>query len=147
MAPTSPFSSQVSGCTTYLPRVLRLTRSVYSNDWSVLDPQPAVRFIEAWTPILPQFMRDNVLNQLILPKISSQVGDWNPRRQRLGSEYSLASVVFPWLSVLQDRFDGVLDEAKMRISETMKRWSIREAIPEEWKLWKDVSLQRIYGCS
>jgi tuftelin-interacting protein 11 len=117
-----------------------LTEFVYSNDWSVLDPQPAVRFLEAWTPILPRFMRDNVLNQLILPKISSQVGDWNPRRQKLGSEYSLASVVFPWLSLLQDRFDGVLDEAKIRISETMKRWSIREAIPEEWKLWKDVSV-------
>ena len=88
-------------------------------------------------------MRDNVLNQLILPKISSQVGEWNPRRQRPGSKYSLASIVFPWLSVLQDRFDGILDEAKVRISETMKRWSVKESIPDEWKLWKDVSLSEI----
>jgi tuftelin-interacting protein 11 len=85
-------------------------------------------------------MRDNVLNQLILPKISSQVGEWNPRRQKPGTEYSLASFVFPWLTVLQDRFDTVLDEAKIRIGETMKRWSIKEAIPEEWTLWKDVSV-------
>jgi tuftelin-interacting protein 11 len=141
MAAKSQISSQVSD--TLLSSsgfLVDLLRVLHSNDWNVLDPRPAVKLLESWSPLLPRFMRDNVLNQLILPKISSQVGEWNPRRQRPGSEYSLASIVFPWLSVLQDRFDGVLDEAKVRIGETMKRWSVKESIPDEWKLWRDVSL-------
>jgi hypothetical protein len=83
-------------------------------------------------------MRDNVINQLILPKITMQIGDWNPRRQRPDQQFSLASFVFPWLSTLQDHGDGILEAAKVRIGEMMKRWSVKEMIPEEWILWKDV---------
>lgn len=106
-----------------------------SNEWQPTEPQPAVHLLESWSPLLPRFMRDNILDQLILPKLSSLVRDWSARR----SKYSLASVVFPWLSPLKDRADEILDEAKLRIGEVMKRWTVRDGIPEELGLWRDVS--------
>ncbi|KAJ9124319.1 hypothetical protein QFC22_001119 [Naganishia vaughanmartiniae] len=131
----TPFESLIYHL--WLPKV----RSAINNDWDVADPQPAVDLVESWGPILPRFVLDNVIEQLIVPKVYKQVRDWSwsPRRAKAGHPaQSLASIVFPWLATLKTRADHILDEAKIRIGEVMKRWSVKDAIPEELKLWKDV---------
>ncbi|KAJ9106349.1 hypothetical protein QFC21_001495 [Naganishia friedmannii] len=131
----TPFESLIYHL--WLPRV----RSAINNDWDVADPQPAVSLIESWGPVLPRFVLDNVIEQLVVPKVYKQVRDWSwsPRRAKAGHPVqSLASIVFPWLATLKTRADHILDEAKIRIGEVMKRWSFKDAIPEELKLWKDV---------
>jgi tuftelin-interacting protein 11 len=117
-----------------------------SNDWDVADPQPAVELVESWGSVLPRFVLDNIVEQLIVPKVYKQVRDWSwsPRRAKAGHPVqSLASIVFPWLATLRTRADHILDEAKIRIGEVMKRWSVKDAIPEELKLWKDVSVLHV----
>lgn len=52
---------------------------------------------------------------------------------------SLASIIFPWLAPLKSRSDHILDEAKIRVGEAMKRWKIKDVIPDELQLWKTVS--------
>jgi tuftelin-interacting protein 11 len=83
-------------------------------------------------------MRDNILDQLILPKLHKQVRDWSPRHQKAGSPQSLAAVVFPWLPILGPRAEELLEEAKIRLGEVMKKWGVRETIPSEFSLWKEV---------
>jgi tuftelin-interacting protein 11 len=51
--------------------------------------------------------------------------------------------VFPWLAPLKSRSDHILDEAKIRVGEVMKRWKVKDAIPEELKLWKTASDLRL----
>ncbi|KAI5454841.1 hypothetical protein NCC49_002123 [Naganishia albida] len=131
----TPFESLIYHL--WLPKV----RSALNNDWDVNNPQPAVHLIETWGPILPRFILDNIIDQLILPKLHKQVRDWswNPRRIKTGQEpFSLAAIVFPWLAPLKSRSDHILDEAKIRVGEVMKRWKVKDAIPEELKLWKTV---------
>ncbi|KAJ9104009.1 hypothetical protein QFC19_004143 [Naganishia cerealis] len=131
----TPFESLIYHL--WLPKV----RSAINNDWEVTDPQPAVDLVESWGPLLPRFVLDNVIDQLILPKVYKEVRDWSwsPRRAKTGQPVqSLASIVFPWLATLNSKSDHILDEAKIRIGEVMKRWSVKDAIPEELKLWRDV---------
>lgn len=83
-----------------------------------------------------------MIDQLILPKLHKQVREWswNSRRTKTGqAPSSLAAIVFPWLAPLKSRADQILDEAKIRVGEVMKRWKVKDAIPEELKLWKTVS--------
>lgn len=89
-------------------------------------------------------MIENVIDQLVVPKLTAHVFEWSSssisrgKSSRGGFTHSLASVVLPWLEVLQERGHDVLDAAKVRIGEMMKRWSVKDAIPDEWALWKDV---------
>ena len=84
--PMTPFESLLWNG--WLPRV----RSCVNNDWDPREPHSAVELYEAWSTFLPPFIRDNFLDQLILPKVSKAVADWNPRRDNT----SLRTLVFPW---------------------------------------------------
>jgi tuftelin-interacting protein 11 len=49
--------------------------------------------MEFWSSFLPPFIRDNLLDQLILPKVQKAVTDWNSENIKV----SLQAIVFPWL--------------------------------------------------
>lgn len=96
--------------------------------------------LESWTPILPPFIRDNILDQLILPKIKKAVDEWSPKPSRSGKVRSLAGVVFPWLSLLGPRMEEVVELAKRRIRSVLRGWQVNEGVPAELAKWrKDVS--------
>ena len=88
----------------WLPKV----RSAIHNEWSPEEPQLAVKLYEAWSTFLPPFMRDNVLDQLILPKVKGAVADWNSKR----SKVPLRSIVFPWLPFVGLRLEDLMNDAR-----------------------------------
>lgn len=77
-----------------------------------------------------------MLDQLILPKMSSAVSNWNPKK----SKVSLQSIVFPWLPHLGLRIDHVTDEARRKLKGILRSWSVEDDIPEDLLGWKDVSI-------
>ena len=121
----------------WLPRV----RSVINNDWSAEDPHPAVRLYEAWSFLLPPFVRDNFFDQLILPKVSKTVGDWNPRQ----SKVSLQTLVFPWLPHVGLRLEDVLSDARRKLKSVLRMWDVTEGVPKDLSAWKEVRLPRHYS--
>lgn len=127
--PMTPFESLLWNV--WLPRL----RTVINNDWSSQDPQPAVKLYEAWSTFLPPFIRDNVLDQLILPKIQKAVADWNPRKDSV----SLRALVFPWLPHLGLRIEEVLGDAKRKIKSLLRAWTASEEVPKDLIAWKEVS--------
>lgn len=116
--------------TLWLPRV----RSAINNDWHPDQPDAAVRLVTEWRPLLPSFIFDNVLDQLILPKLRKRIQGWRSRREPV----SMASIVFPWLEVLGERADELLDDAKLQVGDTLKRWSAKDGVPRDVGLWRDV---------
>ncbi|KAH6915899.1 Sip1/TFIP11 interacting protein [Coprinopsis sp. MPI-PUGE-AT-0042] len=114
----------------WLPKI----RTVVNNDWSAEDPQPAVKLYEAWSAFLPRFIRENMLDQLFLPKVQKAVADWNPRR----SKVSLHSIVFPWLPHIGLRLDTVLDDARRKVKSVLKSWSVGDSKPGDLQAWKEV---------
>lgn len=105
-----------------------------SNAWSPSDASPAIAFFSAWAPVLPRFLHDNVLDQLILPKISKAVSDWTPK-----SQLSLHSLVLPWIELAGPRMDEMLGEAKRRVKSWLKNWRPRDGVPSGLPIWRDVS--------
>lgn len=107
-----------------------------------MSPNDAVHLVESWEPILPLFVKDNILDQLVLPKVKTAIEQWNPKRnKRERHPKSLASIVFPWLPLLGERIDEIMDLSKRRIRHVMRNWVVKDGVPEELRRWrKDVSL-------
>ncbi|EIW79317.1 TFP11-domain-containing protein, partial [Coniophora puteana RWD-64-598 SS2] len=125
--PMTPFESLLWNV--WLPRV----RTTVNNDWDPYDATPAVKLYETWSSFLPPFVRDNILDQLILPKVSKAVADWSPKRMG-----SLQSLVFPWLPHLGLRMEDVMNEAKRKLRSVLRSWTVADDIPSDLKTWKSV---------
>jgi tuftelin-interacting protein 11 len=95
---------------------------------------------EAWSTFLPPFIRDNVLDQLILPKVHQAVNDWNPRKDTV----SLQALVFPWLPHLGLRLEDLLGDARRKVKSLVRGWSAEDEMPKDLAVWKDVSAPAIY---
>jgi tuftelin-interacting protein 11 len=126
--PMTPFESLLWNV--WLPRV----RSSINNDWDPSTPQPAVSLYEVWSTFLPPFIRDNFLDQLILPKISRAVADWSPRR----SDVPLKTLVFPWLPHVGLRIEEFLGDARRKLKSLLRGWDITEGVPPDLAAWREV---------
>ena len=126
--PMTPFESLLWNV--WLPRV----RSSINNDWDPCKPQPAVRLYEAWATFLPPFIRDNFLDQLILPKVSKAVADWSLRR----SDVPLKTLVFPWLPHVGLRMEEFLGDARRKLKSVLRGWDITEGVPDDLAAWREV---------
>ncbi|WVQ75429.1 hypothetical protein IAR50_005054 [Cryptococcus sp. DSM 104548] len=115
----------------WIPKV----RSAINNDWEPSRPDKAVHLLESWQPILPQFILDNVLDQLVLPKVKIAVEQWDARRSK--SAGSLSTIVFPWLPLLgSERVKDIVDLAKRRIRSVLRSWVVKDGVPDELIQWK-----------
>lgn len=43
--------------------------------WQPRNCDPMVDFLDSWAPIIPVWILDNILDQLIFPKLQKEVGD------------------------------------------------------------------------
>nr|KIR84073.1 tuftelin-interacting protein 11 [Cryptococcus tetragattii IND107] len=100
------------------------------------------RVMTAWESLIwHQWVpKDNILDQLVLPKVKAAIEQWNPKRnKRERHPKSLASIVFPWLPLLGERIDEIMDLSKRRIRHVMRNWVVKDGVPEELRRWrKDV---------
>ncbi|KAK7056344.1 hypothetical protein VNI00_002898 [Paramarasmius palmivorus] len=126
--PMTPFESLLWNV--WLPKV----RTAINNDWSPQVPHPAVKLYEVWSTFLPPFIRDNILDQLILPKVQKAVAQWNPKQD----DISLQSIVFPWLPHVGLRLEDVLGDARRKVKSLLRQWVVGEDIPKDLKAWKEV---------
>ncbi|KAI5995452.1 GC-rich sequence DNA-binding factor-like protein-domain-containing protein [Pisolithus albus] len=126
--PMTPYESLLWNV--WLPKV----RTCINNEWNPEDPTPAVKFYETWAGFLPGFVRDNILDQLIIPKISHAIGSWDPKHPTV----SLQRLVFPWLPHLGLRAEDVLDDARRKLRSFLRHWAPADGVPEDYSMWRDV---------
>ncbi|KAJ5138577.1 uncharacterized protein N7515_003425 [Penicillium bovifimosum] len=140
-ASTSPYETMIY--TLWLPRV----RSALLNDWDVYDPSKATALVVAWKAIVPPFVYANVLNQLIVPKLSVALKNWRPRssRRQAGSEQDgkFPWWLFSWLQYLDDRHTdpkqptGLMSDAKRKFRSVLDTWSLRKGLVDRIEVWRD----------
>jgi tuftelin-interacting protein 11 len=85
-------------------------------------------------------VRDNILDQLILPKVSSAIAEWSPSAAKRETAPQLHTLVFPWLEHAGERMEMVMDESKRKIRAWLKAWKARDGVPKGLAAWRDVSL-------
>ena len=120
----------------WLPKV----RTTINNDWSPDIPQQAVKLYEVWSSFLPPFIRDNLLDQLILPKVQKAVADWNPKTTKV----SLQAIVFPWLPHIGLRLEDMVGDARRKVKNLLRSWVVEDDILPDLAAWKDVGFHFFY---
>ncbi|KAF9150370.1 hypothetical protein BG015_007820 [Linnemannia schmuckeri] len=102
----------------WLPKV----RSALNNAWDPRDSDPVIELLEAWAPpVLPLFMQDNIVTQLVLPKLHKEIEKWSPRDSLM-----LHTWIHPWLPILgQSRMDQELfGDVRRKLSSALVAWQV-----------------------
>lgn len=117
----------------WLPRV----RTAFNSDWDVHEPAAAVKLIETWRPYLPAFIFDNIIDQLILPKLMKSVEEWKVSLH--GKRLPAHAWVFPWLEVIEPiRLRDALDIVKRKLTSAMRSWRVTDGLVQDLAAWKEV---------
>ncbi|VDK30165.1 unnamed protein product [Gongylonema pulchrum] len=88
--------------------------------WNPRDgPQQMLRIVEIWLPLLPLWMRENLLEQIIIPRIAAQVDEWNPLTDRIPIHVWL----HPWLDVMGDRLQPVFSPIRQKLAKALREWN------------------------
>lgn len=110
--------------------------SLSSNQWDIHDPDPLIQLMEEWEPVLPRFIHENIIHQLILPKISRAVSDWNPRTDPI----MIHTWIHPWFPTLKAwRLAELFTHIRHKLSVVLRQWHPSdESALHIISPWKDV---------
>ncbi|XP_008334939.1 tuftelin-interacting protein 11 [Cynoglossus semilaevis] len=101
--------------------------------WQPRIVGPMVDCLEMWAPLLPVWIRDHLLEQLILPRLQREVETWNP----LTDTVPIHSWIHPWLPLLQSRLEPLYPPIRSKLSNALQRWhpsdSSARLILQPWK--------------
>ena len=137
---TTPYETMIY--TLWLPRV----RSVITNEWEVHEPSAAISLIETWKDILPSFVYANVIDQLVVQKLTSAVADWTPRGSHKKRRHQQPPHIwlFPWLPYLDEHHtdprssSGLLADVKRKFRVVIDNWDLSKGVLEGLQNWKEV---------
>ncbi len=89
--------------------------------------------MEAWQSLLPAPVVINILEQLVLPKLTRAVENWNPRTDTVAIHVWL----HPWLPFLGSRMQTFYPSIKHRLAVVLQQWNPQDtsayAIIAPWK--------------
>ncbi|PLW10014.1 hypothetical protein PCASD_24268 [Puccinia coronata f. sp. avenae] len=128
------------------------------NVWSPYQSEKMIRLYTSWKSILPQFVHDNFLDQLVVPKLLTWIGNWDFREQSEDFEstrpnskrVSLHLFVFPWLELVGPyRSELIMAEVKLKLLAWLNAWkytsveSVEESLMiQDLMVWKKDVLKR-----
>ncbi|ORX41669.1 TFP11-domain-containing protein [Piromyces finnis] len=86
----------------WLPKI----RQLVNNDWDPRNPESLIKLLEEWEIILPQWLKNNIIEQLIIPKLKLEVNNWMPqiyfKNPESNNTIPLHSYLLPWLVVIDE---------------------------------------------
>ncbi len=138
---TSPYETLIF--TLWLPKV----RTAITNDWDPHSPSPLIAFMDAWRDLLPEFVYHNIVNVLIVQKLSSAIRDWSPR---LASKHKSRKTLlphiwlFPWLPYLADEHTdprssaGLLTDVKRKFRLLLETCDLSHGVLPGLESWREV---------
>ena len=111
------------------------------NDWDPKDFASAINLVETWQPVLPPWVVENLKMQLVLPRLSTAVDDWDPTTDAV----PVHSWLHPWLPLLGDSLDTLYAPIRYKLATCLQAWhpsdvSAKASI-EPWKaVWSSDGL-------
>ncbi|XP_036382847.1 tuftelin-interacting protein 11 [Megalops cyprinoides] len=115
---SNPDSSQMDPYHRLLWEVwVPVMRSTVSQ-WQPRNVGPMVDCVESWAPLLPLWILDHLLEQLIFPRLQREVENWNP----LTDTVPIHSWLHPWLPLLQGRLEPLYPPIRSKLAHALQRW-------------------------
>lgn len=123
--------------TLWLPPI----RSAITNDWDIYDSRPLTNLIDIWKPVLPTFILANIIDQLIVRRLSDAVAAWRPKRSRHGQPHEW---IFPWLPYLDEQHTdprssiGLLSNVKRKLKSALSTWDLHAGVLPGLSNWRSI---------
>ncbi|XP_052894039.1 septin-interacting protein 1 isoform X2 [Anopheles moucheti] len=90
-----------------------------ANEWNPRVHQPMIALLDAWAPLLPAWILDNVLEQIVLVKLSAAVVEWDP----LTDTVPIHCWIHPWSDLLGPKMEGnVYPAIREKLARALKAW-------------------------
>ncbi|QQP33031.1 Tuftelininteracting protein 11like [Caligus rogercresseyi] len=118
---------------TWMPKV-RTTINLWQ---AKVAPDALISFLTSWftSSLVPQWMQDNILLQLVLPKIQNDVDNWNPQTDTV----PIHSWLHPWLPLLHNHLEIVYPTIRNKLGRALTNWEPSDRSAKLILLpWKDV---------
>ncbi|KAJ4289906.1 hypothetical protein N0V88_006701 [Collariella sp. IMI 366227] len=110
------------------------------RDWNVRDPDPLIAVLDAWSPLLPPFVRTQLL-QDIIRKLEEALQKWQPKKHTHNLPHRW---IFPWLPYLPaSHLDpksstGLVADVRRKFRQLIDAWDFRRGVIPGLRQWKDV---------
>ncbi|XP_062872018.1 tuftelin-interacting protein 11 [Trichomycterus rosablanca] len=86
--------------------------------WQPRIVGPMVDLVDCWAPVLPHWILDYMLDQLIFPRLQKEVDNWNP----LTDTVPIHSWIHPWLPLMQVRLEPLYPPIRSKLANALQRW-------------------------
>ncbi|OLN87601.1 G-patch domain-containing protein [Colletotrichum chlorophyti] len=111
------------------------------RDWDVFNPTPLLAVLEAWSDLLPPFVRAQFLDGVVR-KLETAVAEWNPKKKR--QSHRLPHLwLFPWLQYLppyhlEPKGTGLVAEVRRKFRQLIDVWDFDRGVIPGLEQWRDV---------
>ncbi|NXU53415.1 TFP11 protein, partial [Turnix velox] len=103
------------------------------SQWQPRNCGSMVDFLDSWVNVIPVWILDNILDQLIFPKLQKEVENWNP----LTDTVPIHSWIHPWLPLMQARLEPLYSPIRNKLANALQKWhpsdSSAKLILQPWK--------------
>lgn len=100
--------------------------------WSVREASAMVLLMDSWSAALPPWVLENMLDQLVLPRLLQEVEEWNP----LTDTTPIHCWLHPWLPLMGDKLEPLYAPIRHKIASALSSWhpsdSSAKIILEPW---------------
>lgn len=114
-----------------------------TSAWNPRNHAPMAALLDTWSALLPDWMLDNVLEQILLNKLTLAVSEWDP----LTDIYPIHSWILPWSTVLGSKLEtNVYKTICEKLSKALRAWNPEDrsarAMIQPWKnVFREEDLQ------
>ncbi|XP_020609353.1 tuftelin-interacting protein 11-like [Orbicella faveolata] len=91
---------------------------VFFSSWHCRNYDAMLNVINNWAPILPQWITDNIKQQLILPRLQVEVDAWNP----LTDTVPVHAWIHPWLPIMGDQLEPLYAPIRFKLASALTNW-------------------------
>jgi tuftelin-interacting protein 11 len=109
----------------WLPRLRSCIKyhKLTSNEWDVTNPDIAIKLIQGWKKLLPNWMCYNIANQLILPKLTKGVEEG---RLEGRTGVGIHEWLFPWYAVYGDLLYPLWTDCRRKLQSYLSHWNVAD---------------------
>ncbi|KAL1824471.1 hypothetical protein ACET3Z_011249 [Daucus carota] len=111
-APGSPYAQLI------MEVVVPAVRKSGTNTWQAKEPEPMIRFLESWEELLPIPVRQTILENAVMPKLSAAIELWDPCRETMPIHLWL----HPWLPWLSQKLEIFYNTICIRLESVLPAW-------------------------